>query len=203
MAIALQLEWAYCPDGVEIYERVLVGTTIAERAGEGLYLRPRSKRRAARHLYAVDAANAVVLKFASAMSDQTLLEFCKEYGLPGDEGVAEISLEEVRGFRDRLRDQLALSPTELSSHVFSGPRVRLGLAVHRKSRALALRPETLGAYMAAEVAIILAGAASIAACGNCGGLFAAKTGRAAGGKRTDARYCSPRCRVAAHRRKRI
>jgi hypothetical protein len=203
MAIAVQLEWSYCPDGVEIYEQVPAGTTIAEQASAGLYLRPRTNRRATRRLFAVDAAKAVVLKFASATSDEALLKFCSEYGLPGTEGAAEIALETVQGLRNRLRELLALSPSELSARVFTGPRVRLGLAVERKSLVLALKPATLADYMAAEVAIILAGAASIAACENCGTLFAAKTGRAAGGKRTDARYCSPRCRVAAHRRKRI
>ena len=187
----LQLEWSRCPDGVEPYEQKPVGKMIAERAGAGAWLRPRTANRVKRPFFTVAPAAAYVWKFVNAADDAALIDFCSVHGLPGlypkGDGATAMAFEDIRRLRDDLHEALGLSSTE-----FEGPRVRLGLAIDRKVLVLALRPETLAAYMAAEVALILAGGSAALACRQCGRLFMA---------RADATYCSNRCRVAAHRQK--
>jgi hypothetical protein len=205
MAIALQLEWERCPDGYELYERSeeqqrqalmtgqLLVLPLAGAAGSILWLRPRSARRTTRRFVKFDGKDALVLKFADAKSDDDLINFCRDYGLP-DTRNGEEMLDDVRHRRDELRQALALSSTELAARVFRGAWVELGLAIDDGALVPSLKARSLGAFMEAEVALVLSGA-GVLACHQCGSFFSPK------GKRSDAIYCSNRCRVAAHRQK--
>jgi hypothetical protein len=197
MALGLQLDWTLCPDGVVAeWREPGPAKTFAEQGFAGVVLKPRTARRTSRRFWTVFPENAVALGFINARSDDDLIAWCNEYGLPGwplgSDGASEMPLEEVRARQENLERMLALSPTELGARRFKGPELRLGLATERGSLMLALRPETLDAYMQAEGAMILAGGATIVACKHCGTLF---TGR------SDKAYCSNKCRTATHRQK--
>jgi hypothetical protein len=216
MAVALRLDWAYCPDGVELYERPEPKGASATLAGGALggpvsILRPRTARRKTQKFYRSDVANAIALQFAKANTDDALLAFCGEYGLPGwvphDDGASEMPLLLVRDVHANLLRLIGIglagathSKTPLLTRFFPVTRVVLGLTAGEASPVLMLQPETLAAFMYAEAALIISGNTGIMACENCGSLFVTQSGRSAGGKRSDARYCSSKCRLAAWRK---
>lgn len=202
MATSLQLDWSRCPNGYEVYQRPdQPGHTLADSVIGGLQFRPRTQQRERRRFFSDAGSNAVVLKFLRAESDADLLKFFKEYGLPGiyrrDGG--EEGVDEVRGLQINLRALLA-SKNLLITQFSPVSRVTLGLAAKDGLPLLVMQAETLSAFMHAEAALMLSGNSGIMTCENCGQPFLTKSGRAIGSKRTDAKYCSPNCRLVAHRR---
>ena len=79
-------------------------------------------------------------------------------------------------------------------------RLMVGLTQHKDSgaRLMVFEAQTLDAFMVAEIALMLSGHTGILSCEQCGKLILIKAGRAKGGHRADARYCSEKCRNAAY-----
>lgn len=202
MATSLQLDWSRCPNGYEAYLRPAQGgRTLAQGVIGGLQFRPRTSRIERRRFFSDAGQNAVVLKFLRAESDADLLKFFKEYGLPGiyRGNGGEEDVDEVRNLQINLH-ALLKSKDRLITQFFPITRVTLGLAVKDGLPLLVMQAETLAAFMHAEAALMLSGNSGIMTCENCGHPFLTKSGRAIGSKRTDAKYCSPNCRLVAHRR---
>lgn len=207
MTVAIEIEWRRCPDGFALHDyggAVFDPTkTLLGQPPSGLYVRPRSSKREALRFLVENAADSIALRFLKAESDEALLTFLSFHGLPGGDGVTEDSLDSIRDLQQRLRLALALQKAgaETAAQVFTGPRVRMGLTVGDPEQPpmLALRPETLAAFMVAEVAVLLAGAGTVLTCTHCGGYFVAGSGRTGRSKRADSTYCSANCRKTAYR----
>jgi hypothetical protein len=199
----LRLDWMSCPDGVEIHDYgpqppQPKGRTVLS-GPHGRWIRPRTNRRKPVQLAVRNTAEAIVLRFVDARSDSALINFCWAHGIPSHPNMEEISIENLREHQQQFSLALALYDMDASRIPagFPGARARIVLD-HRTPPTLALECDSLINLMKAEVALILASAATLSTCKHCSSLFVVGGGRGAG-KRAKADYCSPKCRQAAYR----
>ena len=221
--IGVEITWARCRDGVELhdYGSVAVPKFADEPrfsltgALSGRWIRNRSTEVQLYNLRLADLKNPLFEKFINCKSPQDFVEFVRDYGIPGpssydglDASETELStLESVRdGIRRVMDKSVKGSPYECSSAYNSfvmslrGTALKPLLAIWRNTSApsLCFQPVNLYGYMAMEVAMAISSAAALRTCLHCSSAFLAGPLTS---KRSNAYYCSNRCRVAAQRAK--
>jgi hypothetical protein len=202
----LRLDWTQCPDGVEIHdygERPAPATndrrTVLAGGLYGRWVRPRTQRRTPVQHVIQNTAEAIVLRFVRAQSDLALVNFCWTHGIPSPPTMEEIPIEELREHQQGFSLALTLRHLDASQIPAGFPGARARIVLDRGTPpTLALECDSLINLMRAEVALILASAATLSTCKHCSNPFVVGAGRGAG-KRAKADYCSPKCRQAAYR----
>jgi hypothetical protein len=195
-------------------ERCLDGLTVVDG-----YFRPLSERREPVHVVTADLENPVVLQLVNARDD--LLPFMSRYSAgdvyspspgpafevpigtavgdvytasvdPGYEPNVHIGM--IAGWQRILRDRL-ISAGKPS---LNDPYIRAHISLHLRDGKpqMLVRCHELFELMRLEVATIVVEGAKVVICERCKNLFLA--GRSTS-RRSDATFCSDRCRVAAMR----
>ena len=235
MNIGLSLDWWRCPDGVEIYEfhPPPPPNPLMEYIDTGppypKYARTKSAKREALHFECENFRDALVLKFASAKTEEDLIRFMSNYGMPKFTVALEVAEERRAASRDMLLDDpplvdeppLVPADTVMEVELDSLRRAQKELLDLMRSDSVAdfverfaakaqvtmtapengarpglmLRSHGLFEFMKLEAAQIVCGA-EVTTCPHCGNPLVMGGEKA---KRTDSKYCSPRCRLAAHR----
>jgi hypothetical protein len=189
---------------------------LAEYQPAGKVFRHRTERREPKTIAIENLENPVVLQFANATSDNGLLNFFERYGLQGHPVFERDSvLEQQHMFHAMLENFSALNqtaptkaveginrffelpPSELSYGEFD-LRPSLHLGGPQGTPRMLLKTKTLRSFMLMEMAMIVAHGAMAHKCDKCGTIFL--TGQLTW-RRSTARFCSDRCRVAANRAK--
>lgn len=228
MNFSLSLDWTRCPDGVEVYDNVHSGLDSSGYIPSwlepitGEYVRFKSEAYEIIHFESTSHLDSLVLKFASADTKEKLLRFLSNYGMPSickpheeipDEKADFVysayeeyiqtrfrtgeSLAEIRSAQVKLLKLFQSGSVKNFTDQFSAG-VEMTMPVPEKGQrpGLMLHPNDLFQFMKIEAALIVCGPSEVKTCSHCSDLFA-KGGEKA--KRTDSKYCSPRCRLAAHR----
>ena len=183
-------------------ERCLDGLTLVD----GLF-HARSERREPVHVVTADLDDPVVLQFVNARDEDALVQFMSKYSAgnlytpwdpPKTRFAPNVSAIKISDMRDYLRQKLASSDQVEALVALSEPQIEAKTSFHlRDGKAqMLLRCHHLLDFMRMEVATIAVEGAKLVTCGCCGNYFA--TGPATS-RRTDAQYCSDKCRVAAMR----
>jgi hypothetical protein len=163
---------------------------------------PRTERREPLRLEIENLENPVVVEFVNAREDADRTAFFTKYGPPSDEAV--MIRRHVLEAQQRFRNML----THVSEH-----HQETLLALNEKNRLPKLIPKfdlageggairmllecpTLSALMSMEVATAAMNGVKMGTCEHCGDVFL--TGPLTG-RRSHAKFCSARCRVAAMR----
>jgi hypothetical protein len=186
-----------------------------ERCLDGLklvdgFFRPLSERREPVHVVTADLDDPVVLQFVNARDEDALVQFMSKYSAgdlytqedpPQTMFAPRLGATKIADMRDYLRRKLAStgSSDQVEALVaLSEPRIETKATFHlRDGKAqMLLRCHHLLDFMRMEVATIAVEGAKLVTCGYCGNYF--PTGPATS-RRTDAQYCSDKCRVAAMR----
>jgi hypothetical protein len=183
----LVCESRHCPDGCEL---------------EGGVFRYRSRRRFPIKLETFDLQDPFVLRFVSALDDNELVQFFSQFGFL-DPYIDEIPRKDVLNIQRHLRKlthmagsdqakEAAQAFNKMMAHTGAEPSVEPSM----DGRRLALKVGSLYGLMRMELGMITEKDARLMQCEHCTMPFlvGATTGR-----RTHARYCSDRCRVAAMR----
>jgi hypothetical protein len=201
----LFLETTCCPDGVALYRRPeIMGPTLAHGMSGGDVFKCRTERRGPRRREIESLEDPIVVAFMNADDDDSRAEFLSKYGLlvPGD----EISHSEVLRSQDSFAQLLArihhrkpaaavLAVNDaIAAH--SSFNLRPTLKVVGKTPQMALGCRTLTAFMLMEVALIASHGVRTTRCQHCHSMFL--TGPLTW-RRSHAKFCSDRCRVAAMR----
>ena len=205
----LSMEWQRCPDGVELvdYEPKDIEpgeTFLTSAAGKrGKWFRCRSQERASVRYEVTDLENPISMHFLNARDDDARIAFLSRFGMRRDEA------EEERGvFVERQKALYRLFErwnagassvadiNEMIGSVSLTPSFDL-LGPQRQRRML-LRPQNLWQFICMEVAIAAANDTKLATCEHCSKVFL--TGPLTG-RRSHAKYCADRCRVAAMRKR--
>lgn len=204
----LSLEWQKCPDGVDLIDLgpEVPGETIVQTKPWGWNFRPRSDRRVSVRYEISNLENPIALRFVNARSDEAAAEFLSRFGM--------LSIDETERDRDSFHHQ-RMGMHDWLRHATSGEPGVAASAVNSLLSGvtlspsfdfsapggtghLSLRPRSLAAFMSMEVALAALHDARLAACDHCGKAFL--TGPLTG-RRSHAKYCSDRCRVAAMRKR--
>jgi len=239
MNLGLSLDWTRCPDGVEIFERFiekeevwslgmargLQENEISYRRTIGKCVRFKSEAREVNRFESTNYRDSLVLKFASANTEEKLQRFLSDYGKPRGGGVAPEGrpyvepvepvetnpqiieylaslpegtvLEEIQLDQVKIRKLIQSKSTSNFADQFAASVViRMQPPKSGQQQGLLLRPTSLFEFMKFEAALIVCGHVEVTTCPHCGNFFVIGGEKA---KRTDTKYCSPRCRVAAHR----
>jgi hypothetical protein len=205
----LFLESEKCADGVE----------LIALPGE-LYFESRTDRREPLRLEMENLENPVVVEFINAREDADLLKFFSRFGLLyeaafnddmrvfGERFLAEWNRDYVINKQKELRDWLVRATGPNQADTLRAINESLGQA-----RAIDLTPtfeleavtgtprmllkcEDLMQFMTMEIAMVAMHGVKLGTCEHCGAVFL--TGPLTG-RRSHAKYCSDRCRVAAMR----
>jgi hypothetical protein len=188
-------------DGVELLDHDRLSAIIAKTAGmkTGHWFRYRSPAREAVSLTAANLEDPIVTRFINADDEAARVRFLSRYGLTQDE---ERSHEDILITQHFFRVRLASAGC--GDPVVAGDVVNDAMARHRgfalvpsiSGNSLVLRAQSLFAFMFMEVAIVALIGARLAACRHCGAALI--TGPLTG-RRSHAKFCADRCRVAAMR----
>lgn len=210
--IPVRLEWNRPTDGVEI----ALDEDLMEDYGDPQYFRPRSERTIPVTLELLDLENPVVLHFINCRKDEERLKFCERFGflfkhdrLESDEHPWLFRYSESLAYFKLI--QKWIEP----DHIFTGSHEKIAswensietlmghahmrptFAIGDKARPkMTLLADSLLGFMVMEVGLVFEVGAEIASCEHCNKLFL--TGPMTG-RRSTAKYCSDRCRVAALR----
>jgi hypothetical protein len=222
--LAIDLE--RCPDGVELID--LPATELVGPART--VFRYRTDRREPHRIRIVNLEDPVIIALINANDDEQRQSFFARFGLGSFldrmlwwQGWEEYPLEGWRFIPDelhrdgvlknqsRLRELLrtvggqdsAAAMIAVNSVIAARPAFNLQPTFHlagpRGTPRLLLKSQTFLGFMLAEMAMIVANGASVTECEKCGTTFL--TG-ALTWRRSSARFCSDRCRVAANRAQR-
>lgn len=205
----LLLEWERCPDGVEIIDH---GPPPPDEPGKtkitgphGLWLAARSDRRVPVVHEMQNLENPVVMHFLNARTADDMAAFHSRFGMRGNYSAE--ALDDCFIVRNSLMNFLAHSTTsdvahatEVVNQLLDDVRLRptFDFSGPGKKPVVTLHPKLLWHFMAMEIATAASYGAEIAQCENCGKFFL--TGPLTG-RRSHAKYCSDRCRVAAMRKR--
>lgn len=205
--MALALEWWRCPDGLELVDRGPgpAGGTVLTGPSGGLWVWPRSERKVPVSYAHVDLENPIVLHFINAKDQDEWIRFLNRFGLL-EAGYGADSLRSVADLHERLltsvRDGLtgdaktrSAAVNALLRDVWLSPTLDSSAS---GAQQLSLTARNLRQFMCLEVAMASANNAEVTSCENCSRLFF--TGPLTG-RRSHAKYCSDRCRVAAMRKR--
>lgn len=199
--------WDHCPDGVEIFDYPQEparknATVIGGPFGQ--HFRYKSERREAQRFEAVDLSDPIFLRYANARTDDDLRAFFWTYGFRSD--VAEVSVELEREAQSRFRVQISEACSGDQDRATAAMRILLdGVRIVPKymqtadlTPRMVMENRSLHGYMCMEVGTAASNDARLAHCENCGKGFL--TGPLTG-RRSHAKYCGDRCRVAAMRKR--
>lgn len=212
------LRWETCSDGIEIVEQG-PGTRSMNLSAieEGdLFARYKSHRRKALSHKLVSLNNPLVVQLANAFSLNHLESFYAEYGLeilplagatplppPPEWPVKRPSEIRSSSLVALLRLMGSGNPAEVATNANLVLR-DLPISIHFEStgsaKGVSLYTNNLSNFMRWECVAVGEVGAKLVECRNCSRMFLVgpMTGR-----RTDARHCSDRCRVAVGRRRAI
>ncbi len=232
MDLGLSLDWTRCPDGVEIFERELAHIEVHSLAvGRGLdpaqatfpatakFVRFKSDAREVLHFDSRNYRDSIVMKFASANTEEGLQRFLSDYGLPEFgkpalnlpdavappaallkywDSLPEGTLLETIQWRQAEIRKLVQSPASFADQFAASMQMRMLPPKNGQQHGLLLEPDTLVEFMKIEAALIVCGHAEVTTCSHCGGLYVMGGEKA---KRTDSKYCSSNCRLKAYRKR--
>lgn len=208
--LALALEWSRCPDGVEIYEITpdegnSLLTRLASQAIKGPRYRYRSDRRVPAVYDAVNLENPIVLHFINTQTDDERRAFFDRFGMGTREG--EQSVDDVGTWHGYLAASATLAlggVADVRASTVNNLVGRVSLTPSfdysgegGQSR-MVMHPKSLNQFMCMEIAVAATNGVSMRMCDHCGKLFF--TGPLTG-RRSTAKFCSDRCRVAAMRKR--
>jgi hypothetical protein len=208
----LSLQWKKCPDGVEQFDRGPDPSWDLKSASPdpSIWFRFRSaKREMVRH----DISNLespIIVRFLNAKDDGAIAAFFFQFGMLYEEATksGEFSKDQTESNQKALKKVLesAGSGDVMSSISFVNKALSasvaddhvpvLDLADNAKLPRLAWRAKNLFGLMIMETVLVATSGARFASCEHCGNVIL--TGPLTG-RRSTARFCSDRCRVAAMR----
>lgn len=177
-----------------------------------LFIQPRTDRRQTVHLNTVDLENPVALRYINAKSESELTKFFDRYGFllqrehhdgsPKEDTELAFEMWSHKLISGALQAAFGKNPAEKAEKVHylvkSDPlRTSFELGPDGKGQ-LVFHPANLRHFMCFEIAMAAASDVALTNCGTCGNAFF--VGRPAH-RRTDAKFCSERCRVAAMRKR--
>lgn len=198
--IGLSLEWRRPLDGVEVIFDNVAGQREA-------VLRARSDRFAPVNLETTDFSEAICIKFLNSAKDN-IEGFAKRFGLPRFGGLAlgsdtwpVVPMALIEVLREDVED-LLFADFSIVDHVAhinavigsASIRPRFDHVADRYR--LVFRPDNLSDYILLEAALARDAGATAHNCTHCGNAFL--TGSMTG-RRSTAKFCADRCRVAAMR----
>jgi hypothetical protein len=212
--IPVRLEWKRPTDGVEIaFDQELAEL---ETVGDGRYFRARSDRMIPETYELWDLENPIILRFVNSRTDEDRIKFIQRFGFlstlneyRGDSAPwTERYLESVDFFKS-IQSEIEPNHIATESHEKIGTwrdsiETFMGKAHLRPTFAIgeAARPQmtllasSLTCFMFMEIGLVYEAGAEMASCEHCSQIFL--TGHMTG-RRSSAKYCSDRCRVAAMR----
>ena len=204
--IPIRLQWEHPSDGVEL----VFDEALAERrGGDGRLVKLCSPRITPATYEVTNLENLVVLRFVNCANDEERVAFLSRFGFLQEHWGREAYMSAVEVAQGRLMTGLMLftsdlfsDPTAQANHILDEMRHEVGLRPSfemsgARSLRLILHPNSLSSFMAMEVALAHEAGAAAANCQHCNKFFL--TGPLTG-RRSHAKYCSDRCRVAAMRR---
>lgn len=215
----LAVEIGLYPDGFELIDvPAFTGPTPAECSLGGPAFRPRTDRRETLAFRLSNLESPAAVSFVNATDDARRVRFFDQYGFiarpdPAIPRSLFIRREDVVLLQDQLRALLqrvqvlqtrpdmrgpvltTLNRYFLKEDVFS-PRLTFHLGGPRGAPRLLLTCRDLYAFMMTEVAMIITNEVAIYECAQCHTFFT--TGPLTH-RRSHAKFCSDRCRVAAMR----
>jgi hypothetical protein len=201
-AMRVALAWKRCPDGVEEIvveapKRAVDGTVLGP--GPGPRYRYKSKRRDSVLYQATSLDNPLIVQLCNARTPEHLLAFYSNYGLlwDGDDWPADISPVPVmtKYLRAVGSGNRAAALAVVNSKIQVIP-FRFSYDIEAGQPVLTARTNSLEHFMFAEGMLIAEHGARLVECEHDRRLFL--TGPLTG-RRSHAKYCSDRCRVAAMR----
>lgn len=203
----LAVEIDRCPDGVELVELpAMRGNTLADSRPAMTVFRYRTQRRQSERFEFTDLENPVVVAFVNAVDDERRRRFFERFGLTVpdrqlDYDSALISQAQFRLLLQTAGGENASAAMAAVNDVISAHRAlslnpTIHLAGRRGAPRLLLQTGSLLGFMVMETAMAVAHGARLAACEKCGTVFL--TGQLTS-RRSHAKFCSDRCRVAAMR----
>lgn len=185
----LRLETEYCPDGVELDD-------------DGIF-RNRTARRFPLKLETTNLENPHILQLINARDDDALAQFFGRYGF-FDLGVSEYARAKVLTIQRKVRALLAAAGSDQAKDAAKALNSRLtnvragdtGVIPAVDGQLLSLKVMSLSALLYMECMMVIEKDTRLTACEHCEVylLTGATTGR-----RSHAKFCSDRCRVAAMR----
>jgi hypothetical protein len=218
--------WVVSHDAADIPEEYLEKARefIADRDWAEPRFRYRSTRRVSVRHDLTNLEDPIALHFVNARDDAAREVFLSRFGMltfrlpakreqasgidQGDMAFLQHSMHNLMvkaGGEDSMEAINAVNeafwPSAYQSHIERRSYVVkpiLDFPAGSASPRLALKPESLFAFMVLEAAMVAANGARLAACEHCGKFFL--TGHLTG-RRSSAKYCSDRCRVAAMRKR--
>lgn len=218
--IGVELMWARCRDGAALhdYGKIADANLSASSLSNVLTGRWIRNRSTEVHLYTLrlaDLKKPLFERFINCISPQDFVEFVSEYGIPGPSAydgmdATETELAGMESVRDGIRrvlDKSAKGSAYEGASAFNsfvtalrGTALKPLLAIWQNTAApsLCFQPVNIYGYMAMEVAMAISSAAALRTCRHCSSAFLAGPLTS---KRSNAYYCSNRCRVAAQRAK--
>lgn len=189
-----------------------------------LFIRMKSGRREEYTFEGGNYRDSPLLRFATAADNSRLLEFVSAYGLPALSGrsqfaegrrlastdptaflddphppaqfIAEVELSTIR----RLQQELKALARSITAQVFAERFVANAAITMTAQAEIVFMVSDLYEYMKLEAALIVAQKAKVSTCKHCGDLFVVGGESAS---RSDRKWCSPRCRVAAFRSRQL
>jgi hypothetical protein len=192
------LEVARCPEGVELAPLPDDPHIEAFQA--------RSARRRREDISIANLENPLVVRFVNATTDAKRSEFFARFGLLNDSGVTLESVQVVQRNMLRLLTQAGSGDPVAARRAVdvSLARTKLSLSlqmIHDEPARIALmmKVDGLDAFMRLEAAMVAINGARFTTCQHCGDAFL--TGPLTG-RRSHAKYCSDKHRVAAMRARR-
>jgi hypothetical protein len=203
----LAVEVERCPDGVELVTLPAIqGKSIATTRDEWTVFRYRTKRRESERFEFTDLESPIVVAFVNATDDERRQRFFSMCGLtiPDHQVDRESVLLSQRQFRHLLSraggaDAAAAMEAvnaNIAKHIAFALQPTVHLAGQSGMPRLLLRSTSLLGFMVMETAMVVAHRARLASCEKCDTVFL--TGPLTS-RRSHARFCSDKCRVAAMR----
>tara|TARA_R100001369_G_scaffold11048_2_gene24372 strand:+ start:526 stop:1149 length:624 start_codon:yes stop_codon:yes gene_type:complete len=199
--IGLAIQWQKPLDGAE----VVFGED--EHSKEGV-LRARSDRFAAIALEVSDFEAPVCILFVNSLGHEGLVAFATRFGVPslgipaeGDPPYSGALMPLVEALRDDVEDVLFGNFADID-HVQSINKIIKNAGIQPQfdyvegRYRFVLRPRTLSDFLLIEASMARDAGATARNCAHCGKAFL--TGPMTG-RRSTAKYCMDRCRVAAMR----
>jgi hypothetical protein len=153
----------------------------------------------------VDLEDSVALRFINATTEDALVQFFARFGLATkiDELRVEIETEQQAILSVHLQKALSGDAAHAGpavAHLLKSIRLQpaFDFSGSEQTARLTLRADTLRQFMIMEIAFAAAAGARLSRCEYCGTAFlmGPMTGR-----RSTAKFCSDRCRVAAMRQR--
>jgi hypothetical protein len=216
----LTIDIERCPDGVKLADEPAVKRPFPVPART--VFRYRTARRETKRITLENLEDPVVVAFVNATDDEGRQLFFGRFGLDSrhsgllwgepfapllsrrEELHRDIVLQNQSRFEELIRNAGGSDPAVAMAAINSAISSRVGfslqptfhLAEPRGTPQLLLRSESILGFMLMEMAMIVAHGARMAECEKCGTVFL--TGPLTW-RRSHARFCSDRCRVAAMR----